>query len=122
MPPRIAKHPRAYAALVLVAAAALIYVTGFAYSRIRLLTHGAEIARSPVGIGLRLNRISFVQAEAQAAGVRGGDILVEVEGRPATGGRVLDEAVDQRKPGDPLRLTVQQLPAILTLRLMATDG
>ena len=107
MPPRVAKHPRAYIALAVIVAAALLYLGGLATSKIRLLVRGSEIVREPVSFGFRLNRVSAVRPEAQAAGIRFGDMALEIEGRPITGALVVGEVANQRRPGDIVRMKIQ---------------
>jgi sigma-B regulation protein RsbU (phosphoserine phosphatase) len=87
-----------------------------------MLLTGTVDAREPFEFGYRLNAISGVLPEAAAAGVHRFDVLEEVEGKPFTGTRVLDRAVDPRRAGDTLSVVVRRpdgtrVPA--TIRLAA---
>jgi len=51
--------------------------------------------------------LRFVDARASAAGLRRGDILVAINGRPYTGDLLLFEALRSARPGESLAVTVR---------------
>jgi phosphoserine phosphatase RsbU/P len=51
--------------------------------------------------------LRFVDSKASAAGLRRGDILVAINGRPYTGQLVWYEAINKARPGDLLAVTVR---------------
>lgn len=50
---------------------------------------------------------AFVEPEAHNAGVREGDVVTNINGKPFTGLAVFGEAIAKAKPGDTLQVTVQ---------------
>ena len=54
----------------------------------------------PLNFGSKMQRISGLTSEAYEAGVRDGDLLETVDGKPFDSMRVLFDAVNKREPGD----------------------
>ena len=53
-------------------------------------------------------RITFLNNTAEAAGLRKGDLLLAVEGRPYTGRGVLTDALVGKRVGDPITVTISR--------------
>jgi sigma-B regulation protein RsbU (phosphoserine phosphatase) len=77
------------------------------YTTIDDLQRGESKPGLPLQFGARLQIISGLTAEAREAGVRWGDVLEMVDGKPFSNMSVLYAAVMSRKPGDLLPVTVR---------------
>ena len=68
-----------------------------------------EAAKWPFypGYSHGLLTLHFVGPEAKSAGIRDGDILIAVNGRPSTGLAVYGEEIAKSKPGETLEVTVR---------------
>jgi phosphoserine phosphatase RsbU/P len=73
------------------------------------LLHGTERVRGPFHLGEKyLNfRLSDPQPEARAAGIRDGDVVTTIGGRPAQGYTDFYSVLRRARPGDRLRVQVQ---------------
>ena len=69
--------------------------------------HGQAKPGLPLDFGFRMQLISGMTREAYDAGVRSLDVLKTVDGKPFSNMRVFFEAVNSRKPGDLLPVTVR---------------
>jgi sigma-B regulation protein RsbU (phosphoserine phosphatase) len=87
---------------------ATLYQAGFSVASIDLLRHGTTEARAPLLFGFRLNQISGTEPEAQAAGVKWGEVLEQVEGHQFTGVLVLDRAIRNKHAGETLNVLVRR--------------
>ena len=84
-----------------------LYHTVVARSVIDYLRNGQVKAAPPVNFAPGSELISGMTADAYEAGVRDGDRLISVDGKPFLGMRVLFEAVNRRKPEDLLPMVVR---------------
>lgn len=91
------------AALLAVAAACQ---GAFSWHAVWRLLHASEVAR-PFAVEASSGRIVWVPPEASAAGVRRGDVLVEVEGRRYKSPADLTEALQDAHPGELLECKVR---------------
>jgi sigma-B regulation protein RsbU (phosphoserine phosphatase) len=94
------------ALLALVAAASFAF---YAISVVGLLEQndGSGVPRSPTDHGFRLRTVSGTTPEAARAGIRLGDSILEVNGRPFTGYNVMLEELRKSHAGDVMRLTLE---------------
>jgi sigma-B regulation protein RsbU (phosphoserine phosphatase) len=93
-----------YALLALVAVGSLIfYLTSVAGSLDEI--YGRNAVRLPLHFGYRLNVISGNTPEGYQAGLRWGDPVLAINGRPFTGYAVLMEELRKSHPGAPLAVT-----------------
>lgn len=92
----------------------LCFYHGFiAYSVISQGIHGQSEPGLPLYFGFRMQVISGITDEANDAGVRFLDTLETVDGKPFSNMRVFFEAVNSRKPGDFLPVTVRSAKGTL---------
>jgi phosphoserine phosphatase RsbU/P len=98
---------RRYAALASLLLITLVYQGRVAYEVVRGLRPVVD-ARRPVAMEMCGPTITSTEVEAEAAGVRSGDRLLAVEGRPFRGLSVLALATALNRPGQTLRLTVER--------------
>jgi sigma-B regulation protein RsbU (phosphoserine phosphatase) len=99
------KNPRLWLAVLLAWVA--IFQGMIAYSAIDDLRNGESKPALPLQFGARLQIISGLSDEAREAGVRYGDVLETVDGKPFSNMGVLYNAVMRRKPGELLPVTVR---------------
>jgi sigma-B regulation protein RsbU (phosphoserine phosphatase) len=66
-----------------------------------------DVARDPFDLRLPAFEITGLEPESEAAGLRVGDLIVEVEGRPLDGAAVFYRTLRELGVGDRLTLTVQ---------------
>ncbi len=92
--------------LALVAAASLTYYCASVSSTL-IEVYGDRVPRNPTFHGIRLRAATGVQAEAQQAGIRWGDPIVAINGRPFTGYNVLLEELRKSHAGDLMEMTIQ---------------
>lgn len=107
------KRSLLYTLLVALFLVASVYQFRYVQRRIEYLASPStfalnQIVTSPSG------QIIFVIDTADAAGVRVGDELLAVEGRPYTGRGVLDDAIVGKRVGDSLTVTVRHANAQTT--------
>jgi phosphoserine phosphatase RsbU/P len=95
------------AALFLVAS---VYQTRFVQRRIEYLTSPGTFALNQIST-LPTGRVTHLTKTAEAAGIRVGDELLAVEGRPFTGRGVLDDAMVGKRVGDPLTVAIRRANA-----------
>ncbi len=93
--------------LVVLFAWLCVYHAVVAYSVIDYLRNGQKKAASPVNFAGGSEVISGMMADAYEAGVRDGDRLVSLDGKPFLSMRVLYDAVKRRKPGEVLPMVVR---------------
>lgn len=111
---------RNYGFLVLLLVLAGANWFGGAAAALEELRHGAERVRSPFEFETRPPVISAVTAEAEQAGVRAGDALLEINGQPFTGLEVLHRALRISRPGNSVTVKIRSGSggiAILTIQL-----
>lgn len=84
---------------------AVVYQTRFSQEVVQVLWRSREIARLPFGF-LVPPTVYAVEPEAEVAGVRNGDQLLAVNGRPFRGVATLARAVGTSRPGEILTVTV----------------
>ena len=84
----------------------VVYQAGFSVAAFGWLRNSHKMVRPPVQVGFRLEQVSGVRPEAQAAGVRLFDVLKRVDGRPFTGEVQLGDI--EKHPGDLLRLDLER--------------
>ena len=97
----------AYAGL---AALFLLAVTGFvrnAFTSVELLRHRSDYARAPFHLGDANWGAVGLLPEAEAEGIKFGDTVLAVNGRPVDGYFVYYGAVRKAKPGDQLRVQMK---------------
>src|SRR5271168_1444934 len=92
--------------LALVAAASLSYYAASVSGMLEEV-YGDRVPRNPTFHGIRLRATTSVQQEAQQAGVRWGDPVVAINGRPFTGYNVLLEELRKSHAGDLMQMTIQ---------------
>ncbi len=93
--------------LVLIAIVAVAMQARLCVETIAWNARGGDLARWPIGRGELSQRLDTVQPEAEAAGVRIGDELVAVEGRPSRGRALLALTMAHRRAGEILNVTVR---------------
>jgi hypothetical protein len=101
----VLKNPRFWLGTLLIWVCTYQGVIG--YWALDDLSNGHSKPALPLSFGLRLRVVSGVTDEAQEAGVRSGDVLETVDGKPFSNVTILYDAVRGRKPGDLLPLTVR---------------
>jgi sigma-B regulation protein RsbU (phosphoserine phosphatase) len=120
MPQRSARLQ--YALLALVALLALTHVYRGATNSYQNLTRGQYQARRPFFESYFGPLTGVLTPEATAAGLRTGDTVLTLNGRPFTGTNVLLEEVTRSHPGQPLTITYRRAdspPATATVILHA---
>lgn len=93
--------------LFLVASA---YQVRFIQRRIEHLTNPKEFVLNQLSTTAS-GQITFVSEAPEAAGIRKGDQLLAVQGRPYTGAGVLTDALAGKRIGDPITLTIRRAEA-----------
>ncbi len=99
------KKPRIWLGLLLVWMFA--YHAAVAFAGIDELLHGEAKPASPLSFGVPMNVVSDLSPEAYDSGVRDGDILERIDGKPFDSMRVLFESLNRHKPGGVLPATVR---------------
>ena len=105
--PKARSHTLAYVGLALLF---LIAVTQWARDtrdRVDEFQHGEEYARDPFDLDPLTTVVANVTPEAEAAGIRNGDVLVGVEDRPLEGLSDYYGALRRARLGDRLRVQFQ---------------
>ncbi|HWP45028.1 MAG TPA: hypothetical protein VNO14_17430 [Blastocatellia bacterium] len=100
-----------YVLLVVLFVLASVYQVRFSYSEEQSLKRSSEQIRWPLNTGRFSATVSGVAPEAEQAGLRVGDVLLEVNSRPYTGREVLYDAYHDTRPGDVLRVKVRHQQA-----------
>lgn len=104
------KRTSLYILLVALFLIASIYQFRFVQRRIEYLTSPETFATNQIFTSAS-GRFTSVTETAKAAGIRVGDELLEVEGRPFTGSGVLDDAVFGKHSADLLTVTIRRAGA-----------
>lgn len=97
-----------YVTLIVLLIISGVYQGTISYAQVQYLTRSPEIIRWPLNTGAFTPAITFVGPEAEQAGVRKDDLLLEVNGRPYTGREVLFDAYHEARPGDSLSVKVRR--------------
>jgi sigma-B regulation protein RsbU (phosphoserine phosphatase) len=92
--------------LAVVAVASLIFYVASVSATLDEV-YGDRVARNPTFHGFRLRVATGVRAEAREAGVRWGDPIVAINGRPFTGYNILLEELRKSHAGDVMQMTLQ---------------
>jgi phosphoserine phosphatase RsbU/P len=111
-----------YALLALVSILALTHVYLGARNNYQNLANGHVRARRPFFDSYFGPLVAYPTPEGIAAGLREGDTVLAVNGRPYTGGNILLEEMRRSRPGQPLTIEFrrgQSPPAIATVILHA---
>src|ERR1700736_4645759 len=77
-------------------ALATTYYGMYFHHVVSLVAHASERVRAPFECSGRL--VSAVAMEASAAGIRNGDTIEEIEGKPFIGKRILDQRLEKARP------------------------
>jgi len=101
----------AYGALALLLAISLTYRVRDTLDRIDELRHGDTIARLPFDFDLPQLTIGSLEPEAERAGLRDGDTLRTVGGRPVTGVNQLLGPLRDARAGDRLDVEIDSTPS-----------
>ena len=101
------RHTLAYIGLTLLFLIAVTQWARDARDRVDEFQHGEEYVRDPFNLDPLTTVVANATPEAEAAGVRNGDVLVGVEGRPLEGLSDYHGALRRAKLGDQLRLQFQ---------------
>ena len=104
------RHAVAYVCL---AALFLLSVTHFArdaFDRLDAIRHASEYVREPFYLGDANWGVEYVQPEAEAEGMKAGDAVLAVNGRPIAGFFVYYGALRKARVGDRLRVRFQKSP------------
>jgi len=112
------------ALLAAVAAASLIYYLASASATLEEI-YGDRVARPPTYHGYRLDSVTGTSPDAAKAGIRIGDRVLAINGRPFTGYNVYIEELRRSRAGGLIDLTIQpsnptpagQSPRIVAVRL-----
>jgi sigma-B regulation protein RsbU (phosphoserine phosphatase) len=81
----------------------VIYQAGFTAGEFHRLRDSQNIVRDPVTLGFRLEAVSGLQPEAEAAGIKLYDVMKRVDGQPFNADVQIENALEKRRPGDLLR-------------------
>jgi len=85
------------------------------------ITAQAAMATGDPGIKGALIVGVFINSPADMAGIRAGDIVVEVNGKPVSGIRDLLDQIILHKPGEQIKVTIYRGPEQLTLNMKVTE-
>lgn len=96
----------AYLGLAALLAVAALFQGAYSWHAVWRLMHASEVAR-PFAMEAAGAQIVWASAEASAAGMRRGDRLVAVNGRPYTARADLTEALQDARPGELLECKVR---------------
>ena len=102
---------RRLALIVTLGALALAYQAHAITDIVRDLRTASGGPRPPFNLEVVAGRIGHVSDEAAAAGVKAGDRVVSVAGKPYEGRKTLAEALRAARPGDVLPIGVERLGA-----------
>jgi signal transduction histidine kinase/CheY-like chemotaxis protein len=96
---------RSYVVLALLFAVAIAYYAVYFHHVVSLVGHLSERARAPLGCMGTL--VSSVEKEATASGIRVGDTIEEIAGKPFAGKWVLDQSIKRLRPGSALSIGIR---------------
>ena len=85
------------------------------------ITANAAMATGDPGIKGALIVGVFIDSPADVAGIRAGDIVVEVEGKPVLGIRDLLDQITPYQPGQQIKVTIYRGPEKLILDMKVTE-
>jgi sigma-B regulation protein RsbU (phosphoserine phosphatase) len=97
-----------YIPLVVLFVVAGAYQARFSYAQVQYLTQPSERVQGPLNMDRFSSTIAALTPESEQAGVRKGDLLLEVDGRVYTGREVLYDAYHSVRPGDRLSVKVRR--------------
>ena len=110
----------AYRALIILFVFSTIYQAGVSWANIQELRFSHLIARPPFQFGFRLNKLSGMTPESNAAGLKFLDPVLAIEGQPFHGRDQLDRILQKKRPGETLEVVAQrpgQAPFTTLVRL-----
>jgi S1-C subfamily serine protease len=87
-----------------------------------------DVGRAKVaGNDVRVDRGAYVQSvgsgtPASEAGLKRGDVIVEVDDRPVTSAASLGNAIRLHKPGDQVEISVDRRASAVTVQATLTEG
>ena len=84
------------------------YFAGGVYGVFDFLLNATRQAALPLDFGYGGARIFGIPKKAWDLGIRRGDVLLEMDGRPFAGYTDMREAVSKRKPGDLMPVTIRR--------------
>jgi phosphoserine phosphatase RsbU/P len=96
---------RNYVLLTLLMALAVTYHGLYFYHVVQLVGHLAEKSRAPFQYSG--TRVSLVQKEASAAGIRNSDTIEEIDRKPFVGKRIADEVFEEARPGSVVTVVIR---------------
>src|SRR5580700_5366578 len=99
-----------YILLALVAAVSLTCYISSVIESVRE-AYDLTLPRKPMSFGFRRNMVSGNTPEGWKAGVRWGDVVTAINGRPFTGYDIYLQEMSKAKSGDPLTVTFIPRPA-----------
>ncbi len=113
----------AYRVLIVLFSLAFLYQAGVSWAHIDELRLGNTFPRWPFLFGFRMNVISGMTPEAQAAGLKNFDPVLKLDGKEFYGERVLDDVLKNKRAGDTIQVVAQRpgQPPFTTLVKLAPD-
>ncbi len=114
VPPRrssVRTHAPAYIGLAALFVLSITHFTRDAFDRIDAIRHARDYVRAPFYLGDANWGATYLQPEAEAAGMKYADAVLAVNGRPVDGFFVYYGALRRATVGDRLRVQVQSPPA-----------
>ena len=96
-----------YILFALIAAAAIAFYIADAAYQYEYIWHGHERAAAPLYFGLS-NQVDRATDPAQKAGLREGDRVLTVNGRPVRSFDTLMQQTNDSRPGDPMTLLIER--------------
>ncbi len=97
--------------LAVLALLTLAYQARLSWEIVSRLSNPGGTIQEPFTLGLPGNRVASVGDTASAAGLRAGDVIVNVNGTPMAGIGTIARALRASSPGGKLQLTVERGPA-----------
>jgi phosphoserine phosphatase RsbU/P len=105
---KLQTHASSYFGLALLFLLSVAYFGQNAFDRIDAIRHAGEYVREPFYLGDGNWGSVSLQPEAESAGLKFGDKLLEVNGRPVDGFFVYYSLLGRSRPGDRVRVRVQR--------------
>src|SRR5215510_3277739 len=105
---KLQTYAPAYFGLALLFLLSVAYFGQNAFDRIEAIRHAGEYAREPFYLGDGNWGSVSLQPEAESAGLKFGDKLLEVNGRPVSGFIAYYGLLGRSRPGDRLQVRVQR--------------